>query len=315
MTRRAPRPLRLVVLSLALAACRGSGAPAAAAVTTRETRLAGVTLHTSELGARARPVRLVVHGGPGLDHTYLRPYLDPLGSDGRAVYVDLRGHGRSSSPPSAEGYTIDAAADDLAALVRARRDGPVDVVAHDFGAAVTVALAARHPEVVRRVVLVAPLRDAGQVARMGPRSREVLGDAGWRAVLALSTPQGTLRDPRSLPELLARLGPMWWHRTPPEATLRALTRRVIYRADADANYILEAQRWDARLRAAEVRAPALVLSGDDDRSYPPEESRALADALPHGRFALVPGAGHLPFVENTAEFLRLVRAFLAGGGE
>lgn len=303
-----------LAMNLTLAACRSSDAPrapSAAVPTTRDVRVGSITLRTVTVGARERPVRWVIHGGPGLDHTYLRPSLDRLGDDGRVVYVDLRGHGRSSAPPDAEGYVISDAADDLAALARSGAVGaaPVDVVAHDFGAAVALSLAARHPEVVRSLVLVAPLRDAQQVRAVGSRSREALGAEGWAAVRALTTPQGTLRDPAQVGELFRRLGVMWWHRPPSDAALRAMTRGMIYRPEADANFLQAAQRWRAQDLAPSVRAPTLVVSGDDDRTFLPAEGRELSELLPHGRFASVADAGHLPFAEQPERFAEALRGF------
>lgn len=304
-------PRRAVLFAFAAAACR-RGPPAPEAGRPRDRRLAGLTLHTVELGARPRPVRYALHGGPGLDHTYLRPWLDGLARDASLVYVDLRGHGRSSPPPDGDGYTIVGAADDLAALAAARGDPPVDVVAHDFGAAVAVAFAARHPASVRRILLVSPLRDAAQVRAVADRSREALGEEGWRRVLALTTAQGTLRDPRSLPELFRRLGPMWWHRPPSDAVVAGMARRMVYRAESDAGFLQAIRRWDARLLAPEVRCPARVVAGASDRTFLPAESRGLAEALPHGSFERVEGAGHLPFIEQNERFLRAAEGFLRG---
>ena len=302
-----------LALALVLPACRSDGPRASArSERTRSVRLPSVTLHTVEVGARERPVRLALHGGPGLDHTYLRPWLDPLGDDARLVYVDLRGHGRSSAPPSAEGYTIPAAADDLAALTRSLGVDAVDVLAHDFGATVALSLAQRHPEVVRSLVLVAPLRDAAQVRAVATRTESTLGATVWREIQDLSTPQGTLRDARSLPVLFRRLGPMWWHTPPSDAVIAGMSRSMVYRAEADANFLQAAARWDASLVAPEVRAPALVISGRDDRTFLADESRGLADALPHGRYVAIDAAGHLPFIERQGEFLRAVRDFWAG---
>ena len=112
----------------------------------RRERLQDVSLYTLEVGPTQGTLRIVVHGGPGLDHTYLRPWLDPLGQHARLLYIDLRGHGRSDPPPDVQGYTISAAAADLAGLIVARGNGePADVLGHDFGAAVVLELAARHP--------------------------------------------------------------------------------------------------------------------------------------------------------------------------
>jgi proline iminopeptidase len=301
----------LAALALGAASCRRSTSPAAPLARASDVRLPGITLHTVELAGPRRTPRWVLHGGPGLDHTYLRPWLDPLAAAAPLVYVDLRGHGRSGSPAEAEGYALADAAADLVALSRARGESSFDLVAHDFGAAVALTLAARHPEVIRRLVLVAPLRDGEQVRAVARRSREALGEAGWAAIRALSTPQGTLRDPRSLPRLFRGLGRMWWHRPPSDATVEAMARGMTYRAEADANFLAAAQRFDARSLAPDVRAPALVVSGDDDLTFRAEESRALAELLPHGRYHEVAAAGHLPFIEQPAAFVRAVNDFLA----
>jgi proline iminopeptidase len=301
----------LAGIALGAIACRRDGTRAAVMARTLDVRLPSVTLHTVELAGPGRTSRWVLHGGPGLDHTYLRPWLDPLAAQAPLLYVDLRGHGRSTSPPEAEGYTLPDTAADLVALARARGEDSIDLIAHDFGAAIALTLAARHPEVIRRLVLVAPLRDGEQIRSVPRRSREGLGEAGWTSIQALSTPQGTLRDSRSLPRLFRGLGHMWWHRPPSDAIIDAMARGMTYRAEADANFLAAAQRFDARTFASEVRAPTLVLSGDDDLTFRPEESRALAELLPHGRYHEVAAAGHLPFIEQSANFLRAVNDFLA----
>jgi proline iminopeptidase len=317
------RPAVLLLALAALPACRGAsarpgeqaGVPTEARGRSRNHRVDDVTLHTVEVGPERGPLRIVVHGGPGLDHTYLRPWLDPLGQRARLVYVDLRGHGRSSAPADAHGYTLAAAASDLAALIASLGEGaPADVLGHAFGATVVMELAALHPERVRRVVLVDPLRDLEQIRTMPARSRATLGEAGWQRVLDLSTPQGTLRDPHDVTELFRRLGGMWWHRPPADAVLARMGRDLRYRAEADEHFLVALGSWDGRARAAEVRAPALVVSGADDRTFPPADSRALAEVMPHGRYAEVAEAGHCPFIEQPGRFVQVVEAFLRGEG-
>jgi pimeloyl-ACP methyl ester carboxylesterase len=308
-----PLPLRAlcVALSLVLASScrRGASQPSPVVLRDRTVAAAGLRIFVREVRSPVAAATLVLHGGPGLDHTYLRPYFDGLRDVTRVLYVDLRGHGRSGAPPESTGYTITAAADDLALVSEREGMTSVDVIAHDFGATVALALAARHPSLVRRMVLIAPLRDGAQVAAVAERSRRALGESGWRAVQGLTTAQGTLRDAHDLPRLFRALGVMWWHRTPDEATLRALTGTMIYRAEADARFLAAARRWSATLVAPEVRAPTLVIAGADDRTFLPEECRALAEALPHGTFVAIPEAGHLPFVERPGEVERAVRGF------
>lgn len=311
------RRRRAILLLLAAAACRSadpassSATPALRARSTR-VRVGAVTLHTTRVGPEEGAVTLVVHGGPGLDHNYLRPSLDALADRRRQlVYVDLRGHGQSDAPPDASGYSLAAAAGDLAALARIVAErATVDVVAHDFGAAVALELAATHPERVRKLVLVSPVRDGRQVRAMGERARQVLGEAGTRELASLSTAQGTLRDPRQLPALFRALGPLWWAQPQPPSVTDALARHVRYRPEADEHFLVQLEAWDGRRTAQRVRAECLIVSGAQDRSFTAEESRSLADVLAHGRFVEVAAAGHLPFVEQHAAFVHAVRSFL-----
>lgn len=310
------RALLPLLLSACLLACRSSasrsdGLPEEARARSASVDVGPVRLHTVTVGPERGPLRLVLHGGPGLDHTYLRPWLDPLGRERTLVYADLRGHGRSGVPPTSEDYTLALASGDLDRWIELRAQGqPVDLLAHDFGAAVALELASRHPEHVRRVVLLAPLSEASQLRVVARRSREALGEAGWARVQELSTPQGTLRDPRTFSELARRLGVLWWARPPSEAVLSRLGRDLQYHAAADEAFLAELTHWDGPRVASLVRAPTLVLTGAADRTFLPSEARALASRLAHGRFTQVEGAGHLPFIEAPAQTLAEIEAFL-----
>ncbi|MDP3278495.1 MAG: alpha/beta hydrolase [Deltaproteobacteria bacterium] len=300
--------------ALLLLACRAPTHAPDLALRVQSSRqsIGAISLRVVEVGQSTAPPCLVLHGGPGLDHAYLRVGLDPLARRGvRLVYVDLRGHGQSDAPPDASGYTISAAAGDLESLLRAQSvDRPVDVIAHDFGAAIAMEFARTHPERVRRMVLIAPIKDGAQLRAMSARTQSALGRDGAQIIASLSTPQGTLRDARRLGELIHALGPLWWAQTPTRASVDELMRSVHYRAEADQHFLLQLSQWDSLSVAREVRAETLVLSGAQDRTFLPAESHAIADQLAHGRFALIERAGHLPMVEQRDLTNTAIAAFL-----
>ena len=60
-----------------------------------------------------------------------------------------------------------------------------------------------------------------------------------------------------------------------------------------------------------MRAPTLLVWGDEDRLVPLAHGRRLARAIPGARLEIVPACGHMPFIERPDEFLRVVRPFLA----
>ena len=154
---------------------RAGAAPGAEAGRPRDRSLAGLTLHTVELGCApaARAVR-AARGPASTTRTCAR------GSTACARRVArLRRPARARAlrrrRPTATG-TRSRARPTTSRRWPRRAATPVDVVAHDFGAAVAVAFAARHLASVRRILLVSPLRDAAQVRAVADRSREALGE-------------------------------------------------------------------------------------------------------------------------------------------
>jgi pimeloyl-ACP methyl ester carboxylesterase len=153
---------------------------------------AGARLHVVTRGAREAPPVVLLHGFPDLWYGW-RHQLAPLAEAGfRAVAPDLRGYNLSACPPRVEDYALDRLADDVAAVVRAHAgpDGRAHVVGHDWGGVIAWHLAARHPALVDRLVIL----NAPHPARF----RELLG----RSQQALrSWYVGFFQLPR-IPELL-----------------------------------------------------------------------------------------------------------------
>ncbi|MER7454237.1 alpha/beta hydrolase [Nocardia beijingensis] len=109
-------------------------------------------LNVHRFGPATGPVVLALHGVTGHGKRWEDLATRHL-PDVRVLAPDLRGHGRSTSLPP---WNFETIVDDLVALVTAEADGPVVVVAHSFGGACALHLAHRHPELVRKLVLLDP---------------------------------------------------------------------------------------------------------------------------------------------------------------
>src|SRR5439155_878448 len=94
----------------------------------------GVSLFVEEIGD-GFPL-IVLHGGPGLDHSMFRPYLDPLGDDFRLLYVDERGQGKSDRVDPAT-LSLDVFARDVDLLAEALGLERFVLLGHSFGAIIT----------------------------------------------------------------------------------------------------------------------------------------------------------------------------------
>ncbi|GIW42612.1 MAG: hypothetical protein KatS3mg076_3189 [Candidatus Binatia bacterium] len=234
--------------------------------------------------------------GFGTDASVFSALLEALGGGYEVRAVNPRGVGRSESPPQ-DVYAVEDLARDVAGLLREA----THLVGTSLGAAVSLALAALRPDLVRSLFLVAPLFEPD------PRLRAVLRlwcdlAGGDPAVLAaalvpwlfgpafLEDPGRRQRAERSLPRLLAR--------TPPAVLRRYEAGILAWRADLD---------WKA------LGIPATVVCGSEDLLVP--EGPRLASLLPRARCVVLPGAGHgLLFEEprRLAEELRIHLAWAAG---
>src|SRR5918999_3718809 len=90
-------------------------------------------MFVEELGDPTGLPLIVLHGGPGLDHTHLRPWLDPLGDDFRVLFVDERGQGRSERVDPAT-LSLEVFARDVDKLAEALELKRFAVLGHSFGA-------------------------------------------------------------------------------------------------------------------------------------------------------------------------------------
>jgi pimeloyl-ACP methyl ester carboxylesterase len=101
---------------------------------------------------REMPTLVLLHGGPGMDHTGWKPRVSPLADLAQIVYYDHRSHGRSDRRPPAE-WTLDHWADDIVRLCDALGIARPVVFGQSFGGMVAQRYIARHPQHPGKVIL------------------------------------------------------------------------------------------------------------------------------------------------------------------
>lgn len=242
------------------------------------------------------PELVLVHGW-GLHGGIWAQLPQRLARRFRVTVVDLPGHGRS--PPAAR-MDLEGIADALAALAEA----PAQWLGWSLGGMLALALARRHPQRVRALVLVGTTPRfvqgpdwahgmAGEVFAEFARGLE----QDYRATLLrfLSLQAGGGEAGRAVIRQLRSA--MFRHGAPQPAALRA--GLAILR--------------DTDLRAAlpAIGVPALVLHGSHDRLTPPAAGAYLAAELPDARCQVFGGAGHAPFLTEPEAFAAAIEAFAA----
>jgi pimeloyl-ACP methyl ester carboxylesterase len=254
---------------------------------------------------RERPTVLLLHPGPGFDHTVYKEFVGPsLAEVAQVVYVDLRGHGRSdrSSP---ERLTIAQFAEDLAALCGVLAIERPVVYGQGWGGFTAMLFASRYPERVGRLVLVNPAAriipgrsiavfdriagpEAGEAAR---RFHEEPTDATFAEYARLCFPH--------------------------MATQGRLAAEAVVRAEwnpAAAVLWFQGPERDIDLRSelANVAAPTLVLAGEDDPLMTMPAAEEVVASLPEGLVELHRFAGaRQAVIRDAPESMHVLREFVA----
>ena len=251
---------------------------------------------------RERQTVVLLHPGPGFDHALFKVQLGPWLSAGtQVVYTDLRGGGRSDRSTPEE-RRLERWADDVRELCEALRIERPVVLGLGFGSVVALKYAARHPEHPAGLVLAAPV--AGIVPERSVEVYERLGGAEAGAV-AERFYEGM--NERAFADFLRVCFPL--------LSSYALTSDVIARADWNPEVLMEwmggeAKEFDLRDEIAAIRAPALVLAGEDDAWAPLESAREVYELLPgHKRFRSYARSRHSVF-RDAPEAYEDMRLFL-----
>jgi pimeloyl-ACP methyl ester carboxylesterase len=244
-------------------------------------------------GIRARtsdkPTYVLIHG-IGMGRTIFADLVDHLrepasprddgspraGTPAVTIALDLPGYGEAPEP--ARVLTVERTADLVAAYLRSRRIGPAVIVGHSMGTQIALEVAVRHPDLVDRIVLIAPT--------VNPRERTAA-----QQVLRLAQDL-LVESPRVM-----FVGAREYLRAGPH--LRSKFRAMLVHRPEDA--------------FPRVRVPALVLRGENDYVCPREWCRLVAASIPDGRLAEVEGHGHETMIRDASPAAALIREFVGTG--
>ncbi|MEL6574490.1 MAG: alpha/beta hydrolase [Pseudomonadota bacterium] len=261
----------------------------------------GLRIAIREVGPEDAPPILLLHGWSQSALSWRQQFEGPLASRFRLVAPDLRGHGASSKPDDPAAYASGAGwAADLAAILAHLAPARPVVVGWSMGGWVLADYLRAHGDAALAGVVT-----VGTVPRIGA--------SGDPAMIAKRKPDVRAEGMMG-PELQVQIDAAI-------AFARAMTAAPLSKRDLAFHVALMMAcpphaRRAARLRDEDwrdawstLRRPALVLQGGAERVCFMPQARELADTVPDARLEVIPGAGHMPFWEQSAAFDAQLEAF------
>ncbi len=259
----------------------------------------GLGLHYLDWGSPDKPPFIMLHGISRIAHQFdhIAPYFK---ADYHVIALDMRGHGDSAWSPEGA-YLVEDYVKDLEAMVDQLNLRGITLLGNSTGGRVVQVYAGLHPDRVTRMISedVGPER-TNDIASAFTRQvgQESNGWASEEELLA-SLKKSNPKTPEAILGNYAHFG-----------SKQRADGRIEWKRDPNlAKGFVPTELWRF---VEQIKCPTIYIVGGASRIVPPETQQKLMQTLPDVRIVVMPGLGHYPDQEATADFIRIVRAFLAG---
>jgi pimeloyl-ACP methyl ester carboxylesterase len=229
---------------------------------------------------RERPTLLLLHGGPGFDHSIYKPAYSALADIAQIIYLDHRGNGRSEDGPR-ESWHLAQWGDDVRAFCDAVGITAPIVLGASFGGMVALAYATRHPDHPSKLVLIST-EAAGdthldrRVALFERFGGPEVGALARRRFFDADSPSD-----QAAADAWRKLAFPVYTRTPRDPNLGS---RAVGRPEVARHFFAkpggESHSFDMFPDLHRIQCLTLVMGGDDDPMHPIESQADIAAALP-----------------------------------
>jgi 3-oxoadipate enol-lactonase len=236
------------------------------------------------------PHVLLLHA-VGMDLTLLEPLAAIMAKDFTVLRADMRGHGKSPYVPAA---SLEDYADDVHALLTELNFAPCAVAGFAMGGLVTQALAVKYPQDTRALV----------IANVNHQQTK----ESFAALMARAEDGKRLGMAPILDVTMERWFNAPFRQKGGDAPVRARLLANDIRGWCDAFTAMANVSTAPKL--AGIKVPTLCMAGEVDKSTPPPVVKAMADAIPGARYAVLPNGPHMPFVEMPQDVANMLVPFL-----
>jgi len=266
----------------------------------------GAGLVTDGPKMREKPIALIIHGGPGADHSSYKPTFSSLRDRLQLIYFDLRGQGRSKRGPK-QTYTLENNVEDLEALRQYLGLDKIALIGTSYGGMVALSYASRYPENISRLVVIATTASYHFLER----AKEILACKGSPEQIAIAQKlwQGNFQTEAELREYFDVMGSMYSLKYDPNSS-REGWQRTIFSIDAiNVAFSSCLRAYNVLEKLPKINAPTLVIGAKEDWICPPEFSEAIAKAIPHAQLLIFENCGHLIRSDRPEDLLNSIDSF------
>ncbi|MFZ1809400.1 MAG: alpha/beta fold hydrolase [Cyclobacteriaceae bacterium] len=272
--------------------------------------LNGTQLFVKTTG-QGEPV-VVIHGGPGMNHTYFLPHLNKLSKDFQVTYYDQRASGQSAtSDPNS--ISLQSFADDIDAIRNYLGHDQIYLLAHSWGALPAIQYGLQHPDKVKGIIFCNPIpfnKVYDEEMKATQQSKMVGSDSTDRSII-IGSPNFRAGKASAYKKLLLLSFRNSFHK---DANFSQLNFEVPdnYKEASEVLYTglgNELSQYDYYEEIKKFQFPILILHGSED-AIPLSASQQAIESLPHATLKEFKKSGHFIFIEEPKKFNSVVSKFI-----
>lgn len=249
-----------------------------------------------EIHGEGRPLVLV--SGFSADHLGWTPVLGALSKKYQVILFNNRGAGQTDVPSGV--YSIEQMAHDIFSLCKALNIFNADFIGNSMGGFLVQQLAYQYPALTRSIVI------SNSVMSRSSSVFQIYADAQLELIKA-NAPS----------EALCKIGISWcfsWDYLSQPGKLEALIQLSKsnphpFTVTGYEGQLAAIKTFDARPWIKKIKAPTLVVTGDEDIIFFHALSKKIAAAIPNAKFHCFEKCGHIPHIEHPEEYVRVVTNF------
>ena len=261
---------------------------------------------------REKPILLLLHGGPGFDHSIYKPAYSALADIAQIIYLDHRGNGRSEDGPR-ESWNLAQWGDDVRAFCEVL--GIIDpiVLGASFGGMVALAYATRHPAHPSKLVLISTEAAGDTYLDRRVALFERFGGPEVGALARRRFLDADGRRDQAAVDAWRKLAFPVYTRTPRDPNIGS---RTVGRPEVGLRWFAkpggESHSFNMFPELGRIRCPTLVLGGEDDPMHPIESQADIAAALPPHlvQFERFADCRHACIQDAPEQTLAAIRGFI-----
>ncbi len=271
----------------------------------------GVTIYTETIG-NGEPI-VILHGGPGLDHTYLRPQLEELAKHFQLIFYDQRGSGKSSGIIDSASINTNNFVEDLEGLRKKLNLSQMNLLGHSWGSFLAMKYALKYPRRIKKLILVGSFGVSSKFLNEFVKNREArrTKDDSLALKKIMSSDGFAKRAPPTMNQFARLFFKSYFY---DQSRYNQLT--LTFNENTARNILpiftllsKEFSSYDIRKELKKFDFPVLIVHGNNDL-IPVNYAHELNETITNSKLVVINNCGHFPFIEAENEFNNACANFL-----